>query len=103
MPDQDEIKLRLPLRWVDDGSPLVVADQFIMRRHGNHIHLVVGHVGIPLLVGTPEEQQEQAHKMGALPVHVRGRFLLDKPSLVRLHAVLGIAIAEDEDNEVSDG
>ena len=100
---QEEVTLQLPLKWVDDESPLVVADQFVMRQHGNLIYLVIGHVSVPLVTGTPEEQQRLVYERGSLPVHVRGRFLLDKSSAVRLHDTLGAAISQAKVNEESNG
>lgn len=55
MSDPDEIRIQLPLRWIDNDSALVVADQFILRRIESQIHLVVGQIGYPLVTGTPEE------------------------------------------------
>ena len=102
MSDPNEIKIQLPLRRIDDGSALVVADQFILQRIENRIHVVVGQIGHPLVTGTPEEQLAQIHELGSLPVHVRGRCLLGMPALRRLHSVLGGAMAEGNDSEVDD-
>lgn len=103
MSDPNEIKLQLPLRWIDDGSAVVVADQFILRQHDNQYQLVVGHVGNPLVTGPPEEQVKQLQEMGSLPVYVRGRFLLDATSLKHLGKLLAMANADGNDSEVIDG
>ncbi len=103
MPEQDKVTIQAQLRWVDDDSPFVVADQFIMRHQGNLIQLVIGHTSIPLISGTVEEQQKQIHEMGSVPIYVRGRFLLDKSFAVRFNEAFGSMISHDEDNDESNG
>ena len=89
MSDQNkEIQVTIPLRWIDDGSPVVAVNQFILQHVDSQFHLIVGHAPFPLLLGTPEEQRAKVEGMGSASVHVRGRFLLDEPVLRSLHTIL---------------
>ncbi|WP_420616415.1 hypothetical protein [Candidatus Palauibacter sp.] len=86
--EHEEATIQVGLRWNDDGSPAVAADQFILQRVDNQFQLVIGHAPFPLVLGTPKEQRAEVEKMGTVPVHVRGRFVLQESALRSLIAML---------------
>ena len=90
------IQIQLGLRWIDDGSPVVAANQFMLQSADQHFQLVVGHATFPLVTGTPEEQTAAVEAMGAIPVHVRGRFILDESGLRGLHRILDNQVSKED-------
>ena len=99
----NQIRVTLPTRWVDDASPVVFVNQFILQQVGHQVQLVVGHAPFPLVLGTAEEQREEVEKRGFIPVHVRGRFVLDEHGLRSLHAILASHVPEEENQVPKEG
>lgn len=97
MSDQNsKIQIEVPLRWVDDGSPAIAVNQFVLQHGDGQFHLVLGHVSFPLVTGTPEEQRAEVKRMKSLPVRVRGRFVLDESGLRSLCAILDSQVPEGD-------
>ena len=87
---------KVAIQWADDGSPFIAVDQFILQRRHDQVLLVVGHVSPPLLVGSDEEQLNAIEQMGKLPIHVRGRFIMDESALVALRRLLNATVSHEE-------
>jgi hypothetical protein len=74
--------VRAQLDWEDiDRLPVLAANQFLMQLSvsepeitGSEVVLTVGYLAPPLLLGTPEQQQEAAAALDRLTVHPVGRF-----------------------------
>ena len=89
--ENKKIQMTAPLKWRDDSSPVVAANQFILQPTAgddNSAVLVVGHASMPLVTGSPQDQRKQIEEMGGVPVHVRGRFRLNAMSLATLRQTL---------------
>lgn len=91
MAEERQVQITAPLKWRDDDSPVIAANQFILQPTAgeeNAAVLVVGHASMPLVMGSPDEQRKQIEEMGGVSVHVRGRFHLNGSSLVALRQTL---------------
>ena len=87
---------KIAIQWEDDGSPFIAVDHFALQQHNDQVFLVVGHVSPPILVGSDEEQLNAIEQLGKLPIHVRGRYIMDKSALVALWRLLNATVSQEE-------
>jgi hypothetical protein len=80
------------LRWVGaEELPILLINQFI-GQVGQHNELVItlGQVSMPALLGSPEQQAEQARQIPQASVRALGRFALTREGLDELIRVLDL-------------
>src|SRR4051812_33505351 len=86
--------LELPLSWVGvDEVPVLFANQFLIQSVApNEFVVSVGQLVGPALIGTPEQQAEQAQEISFVPVKPIARISLTRTRMVELIQVLGIQV-----------
>jgi hypothetical protein len=86
--------LELPVSWVGiDELPVLFANQFIVQAAGRDEFIVtVGQLVGPALVGSPEQQVEQAGEIAFVPVKPVARLNLTRTRMMELIAVLNIQV-----------
>jgi hypothetical protein len=106
MGDAGDVQVKLEFDWSSaaDVEP-TVATQFLIQLgmpaggEPDDIHLIVGHVNPPIVVGdSHESRREQVERYGGkLPVIVHGRFVLSRARLEELrNAINDLAEKYDE-------
>ncbi len=78
----------VPLVWKLGETATQHATQFILQQDDDLYYLTVGAVAPPLLIGTPEEQAEQASKLESVPVTVLARFVLSAKHMRELQDLI---------------
>ncbi len=79
----------IPLAWKIGETSTVHATQFILQQEDDLYYLTVGQVAPPMLIGTPEEQHEQAEEIESIPVTVLGRFVVSRKHMEQLRDLIG--------------
>jgi hypothetical protein len=87
-PEFQDIEIQVPITWVDDHSPVVVVNQFVIHFMNDLVHLTVGHTPFPLVAGDANVQAQKIRDGGPVPTYVRGRFVLEKGSVAQLRDAL---------------
>src|SRR3954453_1270429 len=88
MPDEAE-PLVLPLAWVGlDEQPILYANQFLGQANAGEITLTIGQAAPPALLGSPEQQREQAEAISYVPVRPLVRVNVSRDRLEELIQVL---------------
>jgi len=78
-------RIAVPLAWVEADEPVAFANQFLFQQvMENDFVLHIGQAFPPALVGTPEQQREQAKQIPFVPVRPLGRFSLTRERVVEL-------------------
>jgi hypothetical protein len=86
--DQPE-EIRIPLVWDGlDEIPVIFANQFLIQHLPGEFVLTLCTFVNPPLLGSPEEQEEQAKKLTEIAVKVHGRYALTRRRMVELIQVL---------------
>jgi hypothetical protein len=82
--------IQVPLVWVDgDDAPVFFANQFLLQPIGPaEFILSLGQAVPPPLIGTPEEQKEQAKRIAFVGVRTMSRFSLPRQRIEELVGVL---------------
>jgi hypothetical protein len=73
----------LPLAWIGlDDQPIILANQFISQvGQQEEIVISIGHVAPPVLIGTPQEQFEQAKRIPFVAVRPVARISMSRVGL----------------------
>ena len=81
--------IALPVVYTSvDDAPIVYANQFAIQFNEDEFFLTVGQLQPPLLLGTPEEQKEQASRLTHVPVRVLLRVGLTRGRMAALAQLL---------------
>lgn len=64
--EQKSQGIEIPIDWESPHAPVVFSDSVVVRNTGHEFILYFYQVLPPLLVGTPEQQEEQIKKIDAL-------------------------------------
>lgn len=98
------------LEWRNTDVPSRPVNQFIVSMslpnaagEADAIHLTLGQVDPPVLHGSPEEMEQQARKLGTLPVETLGRYVLSRARLTELIQVLQQAASKFDSMRQSGG
>jgi hypothetical protein len=84
------VQVTLQIEWVPPPDHLIVsANLFNVVETAEGVLLSVGQVDHPLLIGSPEDQAEQARAMETIHVRTLARLLLHPDRAVELHRALG--------------
>jgi hypothetical protein len=93
-PALDAIDVALPIVWVGaDELPVHFVNNFIVQVSSGEVFLTLGSVVPPPLVGSPEEQKDQADRLGAVTVKPVVRAAMTPARARELHSNLGQIIA----------
>jgi hypothetical protein len=86
--------IELPLSWVDvDEHAVLLANQFLVQTVApNEFVVTVGQLVGPALIGSPEEQQEQAAEISFVPVKPVVRLNMTRNRVVELIQVLSLQV-----------
>lgn len=77
-----------PAKYVgEDEAPVSLANHFIIQYHQGLFILSLAQGIPPILLGTPEEQQEQAREIEFVPIRIISRVALTEE---RVHALMGL-------------
>jgi hypothetical protein len=78
------------LRWTEgEDVPVLLTNQFLGQiGQQNEVVLTFGQVTLPALLGSPEQQAEQAKEISQVPVSILGRFTVSRAGLDELIRVL---------------
>lgn len=87
MQESDSIQLPIVYASVDD-EPMLFANQFVLQVNQDEFILVVGQLQPPLVLGTPEEQREQASRLTHVPVRVIARVGMTRQRVAELAQLL---------------
>ena len=96
-PESKEVTITPLFKWRENEAPFTLVDQFLVRRQGNQLFLLAGHVGLPLMTGSLEEQAEHAAVIRELPVYIRGKFVMERNTAKGLVQILGGMLANWEE------
>lgn len=92
----------VPLVYVGaDDQPIVLANQFgiIQDQANGEFVLTVGQLQLPQLIGSDEERQEQFNRLSFIGIKVLGRFVLTRPRVEALVAMLQQNLDRTPDQE----
>lgn len=94
---EESDRIAVPLAWVEADEPVAFANQFLFQQvMENDFVLSVGQAFPPPLLGTPEEQRDQARQLPFVPVRTLGRFSLTRERVVELVNVLQGVLARSD-------
>lgn len=71
-----------------DEVPILYANNFLIQYESGDFVLTVGQLNTPLLMGTEEEQREQAQRITHVSVKVVARIALNRSRLEQLNGLL---------------
>jgi hypothetical protein len=99
---QTDARLAIQTEWGDvDAVPVQVANQFgagigVPAAGGvpDGVYLTMGHLSLPILLGSPDEIRSQLETKGRLTVAVQARFFLTRARLDELIGVLTKAASQ---------
>lgn len=85
--------LQIPILWIGvEDLPLTAPNQFVGQSDGDWAYLTIGALTPPMLLGTPEEQEEAATRLGYVQVRPIARMALTRKRLVELRDILNATI-----------
>ena len=79
-----------------EDTPLLYANQFVIAHLGQEFILSIGQVAPPLLLGTPEQQHEQAKQLSFVPIKTVARFAMTRERLDQLIKLLQDHVAQSD-------
>lgn len=86
---EEQNQVALPIVYVGaEDVPILFANQFVIQHSQQEFFLTVGPLQPPILLGKPEEVQEQVKRLGYVPVKVVARLALTEQRLRELIKVL---------------
>jgi hypothetical protein len=90
-PDSDPtIIAEVALEFIDlKEQPILHANHFVVQIDGDEIFIIIGQFTPPMLLGSAEERQEQARRLGPVPVKTVARLALSRSKVLQLAALLG--------------
>lgn len=81
--------IQIPVAFIGaEDIPVLYANQFVVTHNGQEFILVVGQITPPLLLGTPEQQAEQAKLLSFVPIKTVARFAMTRERMEQLIKVL---------------
>jgi len=87
----------LSVVWVGlEELPALTANVFIVQNDGELVHLSIGQVSPPILIGTPEEQREQLAQVPFVPARPIARVAITPSKARELYELLGGIIQNTE-------
>ena len=98
----DDIPNKLSFALAFDNEkrvPTLASNHFVVQITEDGAFLTIGQVDPPLLLGTPEEQLEQAQGVPYLPIKVLGRFNLTREKASELAEIITTNLAAFDDKE----
>ena len=88
-PDGQGGQISLPLVYVGaEEVPVLLANMFVSQFEQNEFILTVGQLVPPILIGTLEEREEQAKKVGYVAVKIVAKLGLTRQRVVELIQLL---------------
>jgi hypothetical protein len=97
--------IQVPVVWIGvEENPVLYVNQFIGQvGRGEEFFLNIGQLTPPPLIGTPEQQQEQAKQIGYVPVKPVARLGLTRLGVEELIGVLQQTLANYEQAQKGQG
>jgi hypothetical protein len=98
MSDDNPESIELRTLWIGiDELDVTLANQFATQvDHNGEIFLTIGQISPPLLIGTPEQQRDQARNLGYVPIRPLGRYTMTRQQLDELRTLLDAAAANHD-------
>ena len=94
IPSSDADPIQVPVLFVGaDDTPILYVNQFVVQHQQNEFIITVGQIAPPMLLGTEEQQRQQAKQIAYVPVKVVARLALTKARLKELISVLETNLA----------
>jgi len=84
---QEQVGVPIAFLGIED-VPVLYANHFIIQHNQNEFILSVGQLSPPILLGTPEEQAEQARQLSYVPVKIVARLAMTRQRLSELIGIL---------------
>jgi hypothetical protein len=82
---EEQDRIAIPLAWVESDEPVTFANQFMTQRvTETELLLLVGQAFPPPIIGSPDQQLEQARQIPFVPVRTLGRYSLTRERVVEL-------------------
>ena len=91
MPEDQQQSVEVPLAWTGlDSLDALTANEFLITpdAHDDLLHLTVGFVSPPVLMGSDDEQMQQLRDLRYVTVRALGRFALTHDRARRLADIL---------------
>lgn len=88
---EEELEIKIPIRWKDEQSNPQSANQFIVQRTpAEEIVITFGHISVPIY-GSVEQQKKQAEALSknGLTVQANTKIVLTLKTARQLQAALG--------------
>lgn len=79
-----------------DDMPLLYANHFVLQREQDEYILTIGQIAPPVLIGTPQQQREQARQIEYVPARVLVRLALNETRLREMLDVLQQRLETDQ-------
>jgi hypothetical protein len=100
----DTDRVRVPVLFVGvDDTPILYGNQFVIQHQQNEFILTVGQIAPPMLLGTEEQQREQAKQLDYVAVKVVARLAFTRARLQELIDLLQTNMANyDRKQEAGD-
>ncbi len=95
MADLDDA-MQLPVRYVGvDDVPVLLANQFLLQaeQHSDGFIVSIGQLTPPILMGSADEQRQQAQQIPFVPIRIIGRYSLSRERAAALAGLLQQALA----------
>lgn len=96
VPEDPQESVEVPLVWAGlDGLATLTANEFLITpdAHDDLLHLTVGLVSPPVLMGSDDEQMQQLRDLRYVTVRGLGRFALTRERAQRLADLLNESLA----------
>jgi hypothetical protein len=84
-----------------EDLPILHANHFVIAVHQEDFIMTVGQFAPPILLGSEEEQREQASQLSYVPVKVVARLALTRTRVAELVSALQVQMQRYDDNRAT--
>lgn len=98
-PEQHDL-VSVPVVFVGvDELPILYANQFVVQLEGNDFILSAGQLTPPILLGSEDEQREQAKDITYVPVRIVARIAMNRERALQLATPLGTQLQRYDERQ----
>lgn len=98
-PKRDD-PVSIPVVYIGvEDAPILYSNQFAVQVEGNDFIVTAGQLTPPILVGSEEEQREQAKQLSYVPIRVVARLAINRERAAQLAALLGKQLQQYDERQ----